>query len=117
MCVVVDVALGVCNLHTTTERVYDHALNAIACAAVNVEPHVVVVKGHEMKVMNNECVLSDAIASSPTQTGRASVHRAARHEQTMRVAPPPVQFGTGHEHIQAGQLVKHLLVLRSGSDD
>ena len=35
----------------------------------------------------------------------------------MRVAPPPVQFGTGQVHIQAGQLVKHLLVLRSGPDD
>ena len=114
MCVVVDIAFGICNLHTTTDRVYDHALNASASAAVNVEPSV---NEHEMKVINNECVLSDAIASSPTQTGRASVHRAARHEQTMRVAPPPVQFGTGHEHIQAGQLVKHLLVLRSGSDD
>ena len=95
MCVVVDIALGVCNLHTTTDRIYDHALNAIAETAVNVEPHVVVVKVHEMKVINNECVLIDAIASSPTQTGRASVHRAARHEQTMRVAPPSLALRQG----------------------
>ena len=36
----------------------------------------------------NVCVLDDAIPSSPTQTGRASVHRAGCHEQTRRVAPP-----------------------------
>jgi len=29
----------------------------------------------------------------------------------------PLHLGKGYEHIQAGQLVKHLLVLRSGSDD
>ena len=69
-----------------------------------------------MKV-NNECVLVDAIPNSPTQTGRASVHRAGCLEQTRREAPPPVQLGTGHDHIQAGQLVKHLLGLRSGTGD
>ena len=35
----------------------------------------------------------------------------------MRVAPPPVQFGTGQVHILAGRLVKHLQVLRFGPDD
>jgi len=45
------------------------------------------------------------------------VHRAGCLDETMRQAPPPVQLGTGHDHIRAGQLVKHLSGLRSGPVD
>ena len=51
----------------------------------------------------------DAIANSPTRTGRAPVHRAACHEQTRRVAPPYLSV-----YILAGQLVKHLQALPHG---
>ena len=80
-----------------------------------------------MKQVNNKCDLDVAIASSPTQTGRASVHRAAVcHEQTRRVAPPCLdrtciaaearRFETKLNTL-AGQLVKHLQALRFGVGD
>ena len=79
-----------------------------------------------LKQVNNKCDLDVAIPSSPTQTGRASVHRAGCHEQTRRVAPPCLdrtciaaearRFETKLNTL-AGQLVKHLQALRSGSDD
>lgn len=66
--------------------------------------------------MNNECVLDDAMTGQGLEP-RAPRWMSASHEQTRRVAPHPVQLGTGHDHIQAGQLVKHLLGLRFGPGD
>ena len=40
--VFVDVAFAVRNLNNSTQRVYDHALNAVRCTARNVDEHVVI---------------------------------------------------------------------------
>ena len=40
VCVVVDVALGICNLGKTTDRIYDHTLNAIRGTARNVDEQI-----------------------------------------------------------------------------
>jgi len=68
-----------------------------------------------MKV-NNKCVLDDAMTGQGLEPC-APRWMSASHEQTRRVAPPPVQLGTGHDHIRAGQLVKHLSGLRFGTGD
>ena len=64
----------------------------------------------------NRCVLDDAMTGQGLEPC-APRWMSACHEQLGVWLRHPLHLGKGCEHIQAGRLVKHPLVLRSGSDD